>query len=309
MKPLLALVGPTAVGKTAAAIELAKRLDGEIVTADSVQVYIGMDVGSAKPDIRERSMAKHHMIDLVEPDFPYSVALYKEAATAVIEDIHSRGKLPILAGGTGLYVNSLLYPMDFTDASCDEAYREELKCIAQEQGAEALHARLALVDEEAAANIHPNNQKRVIRALEVYHMTGRPFSTFQTGYKEQPPPYNLTLVGLTMPRSELYERIDRRVDAMMERHFLDEVATLLSKYPKNCRAFNSLGYKQLIAYMEGEYSLQDALSLIKRDTRRFAKRQLTWFNRDKRIRWYSIFDYSRIEDLIMDIIHKEEIES
>ncbi|MGI6169639.1 MAG: tRNA (adenosine(37)-N6)-dimethylallyltransferase MiaA [Christensenellales bacterium] len=308
MNPLLVLVGPTAVGKTAAAIELARRLDGEIVTADSVQVYIGMDIGSAKPDIRERAAAKHHMIDLVEPDVPYNVMLYKQAAVTVIDDIHARGKLPILAGGTGLYVNSLVYPMEFNEASYDEDYRESLRRFSDEHGAEALHQRLACVDAEAAASIHPNNQKRVIRALEVHHLTGRPFSSFQTTYREQPPPYDLTMVGLTMPRSLLYERIEQRVEDMMAHNFLDEVATLLSKYPQDCHAFDSLGYRQLIAYMEGDYSLPEAIQQIKRETRRFAKRQFTWFNRDQRIRWYSVLNYRRIEDMIVDIIQMENIE-
>lgn len=280
MQPLLVITGPTAVGKTALTIGLAKRLDGEVISADSMQVYRGMDIGTAKPTIAERDGVPHHLIDIAEPTQPYDVAQFVADAAAAISEIAGRGKLPILSGGTGLYICSLLDGADFSDGARDVSYRASLAAV----DADTLHAYLANCDPESAAAIHKNNRPRVIRALEYYHVTGKPLSRHKAANK--PPPYRTTLLVLERPRDELYARIDQRVDDMMAAGLLDEVRQLRnSGVSPDENAMQGLGYKELTWYLRGRCTLEEAVRLLKRNTRRYAKRQLTWWRRRSDAHW------------------------
>ncbi|KUK40952.1 MAG: tRNA dimethylallyltransferase [Clostridia bacterium 62_21] len=290
-KPLLPLVvicGPTATGKTEVGILVAGELNGEVVSADSMMVYRGMDIGTAKPTLVERRGVPHHLIDVVEPHAAFSVALYQELAEKCIADIHARGRLPLLVGGTGLYIRSVIDRYRFV-AAPDPDLRRRLVDEARLAGPDALHARLAAVDPAAAARIHPHNVRRVIRALEVYHQTGQPITSFQEPQRDASPKYRLWMFGLTMPREELYRRIEERVDRMLAAGLVDEVRRLLEGgYHRRFTAMQALGYKEIAAYLEGESTFEEAVRLLKRNTRRFAKRQLTWFRRDPRIRWLDV---------------------
>ncbi len=284
---LLTIVGPTSVGKTALSLELAKRFDGEIISGDSMQFYRGMDIGTAKATEAEREAIPHYLIDICDPDEEFTVADFQRACVALIKDINARRKLPMLVGGTGLYVQSVIYDYKFSAAGEDEAYREEMKEFVAKYGKEALHAKLAAVDQETANRSHPNDVKRVIRALEVHHVTGMPMSEYQTRSEESP--YNLLLIGLTMDRTQLYERINRRVDAMVAEGLVEEVEGLLAKgYNASLRSMQALGYKEIIAYLEGQMAREEAIELIKKRTRNFAKRQLTWFRAMKDIIWFDV---------------------
>jgi tRNA dimethylallyltransferase len=275
--PLLAIVGPTAVGKTALAIALAQALGGEIVSADSRQVYRGMDIGTAKPTPAERTAAPHHLIDVVEPDEEFSLALYQELATAAIEEIAARGRLPLLAGGTGQYLAALLEGWRIPRVAPRPELRAALEREAKREGATALHARLALVDPAAAAAILPTNVRRVVRALEVYQLTGRPISEQQA---KQPPPYRVRTLWLTLPPAELYARIDARVDAMVAAGLLDEVRGLVERgYSWELPAMSGLGYREFQPFFAGQASLADAITRLKFDTHAFARRQPAWFRR------------------------------
>jgi len=279
--PLLVLVGPTAVGKTALSIELAKRYNAEIISGDSMQVYRGMDIGTAKIKENERDGIVHHLIDICDPEEAFSAAEFQAKAKALIEDIHSRGKLPFVVGGTGLYIESLCYEFRFVDHGSNVQFRAEMEQYAAQHGNEALHQKLAAIDAEAARRLHPNDTRRVIRALEVHHVTGKPYSEHQSGqergqHKESP--YNLVILGLTRDRSKLYERIEQRIDQMLDEGLVDEVRALLARpNPMHSVPRQALGYKEIIAYLQGETSYERAVELLKRDTRRFAKRQLSWF--------------------------------
>jgi len=302
-KPLVVVVGPTAVGKTDVAISLAKRLDGMIVSADSMQIYRHMDIGSAKPTKEEMDGIPHFMIDEVDPDEDYSVACYQKKALEYISMIHKMKKIPILVGGTGLYVNSVVFPMDFTQAQGDWEYRKALMKLAEREGNHKLHEILAEKDPVSAKRIHPNDQKRIIRALEVLHLTGRPMSDYATAYREKEGPFKLAMCGLTMDRKILYDRINLRVDRMIAAGLVNEVRNLVQKgYSSNLPSMQGLGYKEIIAYLNGEISLEEAIAQIKRDTRRYAKRQFTWFKRDKRIRWFDVLQYKDTSQLIEEII-------
>ncbi|MDI3540906.1 MAG: tRNA dimethylallyltransferase [Thermosediminibacterales bacterium] len=291
--PLLVIVGPTAVGKTKHAIEVAKMLDSEIISADSMQIYKYMDIGTAKPTPEERQRIPHHMIDIVEPDEEFSVADYKELAEEKIKSIFEKGKIPLLVGGTGLYVKAVIDNYFFSDASIDKEYRETLKQIALEKGGDYLHDILNKKDPAAASRIHPNDIKRIIRALEVYYQTGKPISYFEKETQKGSTPYNLSYFGLTMSRERLYNLINQRVDDMIAKGLVDEVKGLLERgYNKELNALKGLGYKQIIGYLEGGYNLEKAIEILKRDTRRFAKRQFTWFKRDKRIKWINVEEIS-----------------
>ncbi|NLA85009.1 MAG: tRNA (adenosine(37)-N6)-dimethylallyltransferase MiaA [Clostridiales bacterium] len=284
--PLLVITGPTSTGKTALAIKIAQVLNGEIISADSMQIYRYMDIGTAKPTIEERKGIPHYMLDIVYPDEEYNVALFQKQAMKTIEDISKRGRLPILAGGTGLYINSIIYPMDFSDAEKDPEYRNYLKKRLKENGVLWLHNQLKKVDLKSAERLHPNDTRRIIRALEIYHLTGKPMTAFHQNYKEMEPPYDLLLYGLTMERQILYERINLRVDCMIEAGLVDEVRGLLKKgYTKDLVSMQGLGYKEIVAYLKGLVTLNEAIEVLKRNTRRFAKRQLTWFRREKQIKW------------------------
>lgn len=278
MNTVVVITGPTASGKTDLAIHLAKGTGGEIVSADSMQIYQYMNIGTAKPTDEEKQGVPHHMIDVVKPDEAYNVARYKEESEECIRDILSRSKLPIVAGGTGLYVNSLIYNIQFSETICDEDFRERMRELAEEKGPEALHDRLREIDPESAERIHFNNVKRVIRALEVYEFTGKTISEHQKASRQEPPPFRYLVFFLDMDRDELYRRIDQRVDRMMQAGLPDEVKNLLAMGCKpDSVAMQGLGYKELIRYLNNEITLEEAIYILKRDTRHYAKRQITWF--------------------------------
>ena len=281
---LIAIVGPTASGKTALGIDLATELGGEIVSADSRQIYRGMDIGTAKATRAERDRIPHHLLDVVEPDQVLTLAEYQAAAYRAIEDIARRGRLPLLAGGTGQYVAAVLEGWQIPEVAPQESLRRELEAYAAENGAEALHGRLAGIDPAAAAAIDYRNVRRVIRALEVCRVTGRPISELQ---RKSGPPYTIVQLGVTRPRPELYERIDRRVDRMIEAGLVAEVRGLADAgYAWDLPAMTGLGYRQIGQYLRGEVTLDEAIALIKRDTRRFVRQQYNWFRPgDESIRW------------------------
>ncbi|WP_214775329.1 tRNA (adenosine(37)-N6)-dimethylallyltransferase MiaA [Exiguobacterium sp. s37] len=270
--PVVVIVGPTAVGKTKTGIELAKALDGEIVSGDSVQVYRGMDIGSAKVTKEEAEGIPHHLIDICDPDDAMSVAMFQQLARAAIDDIYARGKLPIIVGGTGLYIRSILYDYEFVERPVDEALREELERLAEVEGREALHQRLVQLDPERAATIHPNNVRRVVRALEVA-MQGDTQTTDSAPSEH----YDYRLFVLHADREILYDRINQRVDAMMEAGLVEEVERLLAQGYRDTQAMRAIGYKEMIPFIDGNISKEKATDLLKQHTRQFAKRQLTWF--------------------------------
>lgn len=287
---LLVLVGPTAVGKTRLSLSLAREYGAEILSGDSMQVYRGMDIGTAKATAEERALVKHHLIDIVEPDYPFSAAEFQERAASLIEDIDARGKLPFLVGGTGLYVESVCYRYGFTPGGADEPYREELRRFAETHGAEALRGRLREVDPAAAERLHPNDTRRIIRALEVYRLTGKPLSEHLREQTRESP-YRLCLIGLTMDRALLYKRIEERIDDMLRDGLVDEVRNLLAAgYTRDLVSIQGLGYKEIAAYLEGETDLSAAVAALKQNTRRFAKRQLSWFRHMREIEWVDVGD-------------------
>lgn len=306
--PLLVILGPTAVGKSAVAVEVAGLVDGEVVVADSMQVYRGLDIGTAKLDEEEKVASNgryivHHLVDLVAPDQPFSVAQYQRLARAAIEDIARRGKTPLLVGGTALYLRAVIEPSyHFPPLAVDPALRARLRGLAQEHGGEFLHRQLAQVDPETAARLHPNDLRRVIRALEIYYLTGRPASAVRkpaAGGGE----YALKIFGLILPRPLLYERINRRAEAMLARGWVEEVKALLARgYAPDLPAMQGLGYRHIVAYLQGKCSWPEMVRLIKRDTRRFAKRQLTWFRRDPRIRWLDVSRYPGVQAVAQEIV-------
>lgn len=285
-KPLIVLTGPTAVGKTSLSISLAKAVNGEIISADSMQVYKGMDIGSAKIRKEEMQGVTHYLVDILEPEEEFHIVKFQELAKAAMEEIYAKGKIPILVGGTGFYIQAVTRDIDFTQAEQETSYREELEQLVKEKGAEYLHEKLREVDPKSAENIHANNVKRVIRALEFYHQNGTPISEHNEEQKQQTSPYNLAYFVLTAPREILYERIDRRVDQMMEEGLLEEVKSLRERgCHRGMVSMQGLGYKEILAYLEGEYPLEEAVRILKRDTRHFAKRQLTWFRREQDVIW------------------------
>ncbi len=282
-KKLLVIGGPTAVGKTELSINLAKKLDGEIISADSMQIYKFMDIGSAKITKEEMDGIKHHMIDIIEPDMPFSVADFKDMGKGCIDNILSRNKFPIIAGGTGLYINSLTCNMTFTEAEKDENYRKELEQLGDRYGNEYIHNMLKTIDLQSYNSIHPNNRKRVIRALEVYKLTKKPFSSYNAGNDFYNSEYDVFYYVLTMNRDKLYHRINSRVDIMMENGLLDECIKLKSMgYTSNMQSMQGIGYKELLYYLDNKISLNEAVNMIKQYSRNYAKRQLTWFRRDAR---------------------------
>ena len=300
-RPLLILTGPTAAGKTALSIQAAKAFDGEIISADSMQVYKGMDIGSAKIRRDEMNGVPHHLIDVLEPEEPFHVVKFQELARAAMEEIYERGHLPIITGGTGFYIQALLYDIDFTENDADPAYRETLERLAMERGAAYLHGLLKERDPKAAQEIHENNVKRVIRALEFYEKTGTPISVHNAAQREKESPYRFAYVVLNRNREELYRRIDRRVDQMMEAGLLEEVDTLRKRgYDRSYVSMQGLGYKELLAYLDGECTLEEAVYILKRDTRHFAKRQLTWFKRERDTDWLSL-DQKTDEEALADL--------
>ena len=300
-KDILVLGGPTAVGKTDLSIKLAKELNGEIISADSMQIYKYMDIGSAKVTTNEMQGIKHYLIDEVNPDFSFSVSEFQKRANNYIDEIVKNNKIPLVTGGTGLYLNSLIYNMDFAKSDADNKLRESLRLELEEKGIDYMHNKLKELDEEAANRIHKNNTKRVIRALEVC-LSGKKMSDFSNDLKLNEK-YEPIIIVLNRDRSHLYKRIDMRVDLMIKEGLEDEVKKLISMgYTKDLISMQGIGYKEIIKYLDGEYSYDEAIEIIKRDSRRYAKRQLTWFRRYKDAMWFDLDEYKDEKILLNDVI-------
>ena len=287
MKPkVIVIVGPTASGKTALSIELAKKINGEIVSCDSMQIYKDMDIGSAKPTIEEMQGIKHYMIDIVSPEERFSVAEYKKQAEQAIEEILKKRKTPIIVGGTGLYANSLIYGIEYNEIKLDEKYRKQLEDIAlQEQGLKDLYEKAKKIDSQAMNIISPNDKKRIIRVLEIYHSTGKTKTELEIESRKNGVKYDYKIFGINMERSILYERINKRVDIMIEAGLIEEVKNILKKYKKFPTAMQGLGYKEVVEYLNGDITKEEMIEKIKQETRRYAKRQLTWFRKNKETIW------------------------
>ena len=304
MKPLIILTGPTAVGKTELSIALAKSIGGEIISADSMQVYKYMDVGTAKIRSEEMDGVPHHLIDILEPDVAFNVAMFKDLAKSSVEDIYSRGRIPILVGGTGFYIQALLYDIDFSEEDSDSSIRKELETLVEIKGAAFLHEKLREVDPESAEQIHANNVKRVIRALEYYQLHGEKISTHNETERHKESPYDFLYFVLTHDRQVLYERIEKRIDQMIDHGLISEVDNLLKKgYDSSLVSMQGLGYKELIPYLQKKCTLDEAIYVLKRDTRHFAKRQLTWFRRERNVRWLDKSLVSSDEEILKEILN------
>ena len=311
-RPLVILTGPTAVGKTALSIALAQAIGGEIISADSMQVYRRMDIGSAKITQEEMDGVPHHLIDVLEPEQEFNVVAFQKLAKQAAEEIYSRGHIPIVAGGTGFYIQALVYDIDFTENDEDTALRHSLEEQARRDGPEALFERLRAVDPESCESIHAHNIKRVIRAIEFYEKTGKKISDHNREQRQNTSPYNVAYFVLSDNRERIYERINARTDQMMAQGLEEEVRAL---WESGCRrdmvSMQGLGYKEMLAYLEGEISLDEAVYLIKRDTRHFAKRQLTWFRREKEVIWIdkTVFDQNsqNIINYMKDFLHEKGI--
>lgn len=298
-RPLIILTGPTAVGKTALSVELAKRIGGEIISADSMQVYRHMDIGTAKIKPEETQGIKHYLIDELEPEEDFNVVRFQEYTHKYMEEIYAKGRIPILVGGTGFYIQAVLYGIDFKEAEDNNAFRDGLLALAKEKGGEYLHGMLKEVDPGAADVIHPNNIKRVIRALEYHTQTGERISVHNEEQKQKESPYNFCYFVLNSDRKVLYDRINQRVDGMMEAGLVKEVEKLLERgLTAGMVSMQGLGYKEIIGYLNGEYSLEQAVYDIKKETRHFAKRQLTWFKREKEVIWILKDEYKNDEDIL-----------
>ncbi|MBU3876782.1 tRNA (adenosine(37)-N6)-dimethylallyltransferase MiaA [Faecalicatena sp. AGMB00832] len=305
-KPLIILTGPTAVGKTKASIGLAKAIGGEIISADSMQVYKYMDIGSAKIRPEEMEGIYHHLVDVLEPDEEFHVVRFQQMAKEALQGIYNRGKIPIVVGGTGFYIQALLYDIDFTKNDSDTAYRRSLEALAKEKGDAFLHDMLQKIDEKAAQDIHENNRKRVIRALEFYHQTGKKISEHNEEERQKESAYQSAYFVLNDERAHLYDRIDLRVDQMMTEGLVKEVKMLKERgYSRDMVSMQGLGYKEILAYLEGEMSLEEAVYVIKRDTRHFAKRQITWFKRERDVIWLNKQDFRYDEEKILEQMLKE----
>ncbi len=300
-KPMIILSGPTAVGKTALSIALAKRVNGAIISADSMQVYKYMDIGSAKIMPEEMGGIKHYLIDELEPSEEFNIVRFQQMAKSALNEIYASGRIPIIVGGTGFYIQALLYDIDFDNQDCNEAYRNELERFAKEHGNEALHARLQEIDPVSAEKIHANNVKRVIRALEFYKLTGKPISEHNEAEQKKDSPYNFAYFVLTDDRANLYKRIDKRVDIMMEQGLLSEVQKLKAMgFHRGMVSMQGLGYKEILDYLDGKCSLEEAVYIIKRETRHFAKRQLTWFRRERDVLWLDKAAYKYDEAAVLE---------
>lgn len=305
MKPLIILAGPTAAGKTKMSIRLAKKINGAIVSADSMQVYKYMDIGSAKVTKEEMDGIPHALVDVLEPSEEFHVVRFQEMAKKALEKIYASGKIPIVAGGTGFYIQALLYDVDFTMQESDMKFRQEMMEFARQNGAHALHEKLKETDPVSYETIHENNIKRVIRALEYYHLTGKPLSLHNETERAKQSPYNFAYFVLTDERKHLYERIDRRVELMMEQGLLQEVQRLHEKgYNRTMVSMQGLGYKEILDYLDGKCTLEEAVYVIKRETRHFAKRQLTWFKRERDVIWLNQSEYGYDDDRVLEEILK-----
>lgn len=304
-RPLIILTGPTAVGKTALSIGLAKAVDGEIISADSMQVYRKMNIGTAKIQQSEMQGVRHHLIDILDPGEDFNVVLFKKYALEAMKDIYSRGKIPVVVGGTGFYIQALLYDINFEDNDNDMSYREELQTLAAEHGNSYIHDMLAGVDPESAEKIHENNVKRVIRALEFYKKTGTKISEHNEAESQKESPYNFEYFVLNDDRQKLYDRIDRRIDIMLEDGLLDEVKSLVDEgYSRDLVSMQGLGYKEMIDYIQERYTLDEAVYTLKRNTRHFAKRQVTWFKREKQVTWVNKNEFDSEADILSFMIER-----
>lgn len=301
-REIIIVAGPTAVGKTKYAIEVAKAFDGEIVSSDSMQLYKYMNIGSAKPTVEEQAQVKHYLVDEIDPKEPFSVAEYQKRARSAIEEIFRKGKTPIISGGTGLYVNSLIYDMDFSAPPVGNEYREKFEKLALEHGNEYVHKLLEEKDKAAAERIHPNNLKKVIRALEVAENSKEGIKPFEQSFVKTKE-YSYKLIGLSRDREELYNRINLRVDMLLEMGLVKEIKELLDMgLTADNISMKGIGYKEIIGYFNGEYDLEHAIYLVKRNTRHYAKRQLTWFRRYDDIKWFNISEYRSDDEGIKEII-------
>lgn len=300
-KPLVVLTGPTAVGKTALSIKLAKQIQGEIISADSMQVYRRMDIGSAKITQQEMEGVPHYLVDVLEPEEEFNVVIFQQMAKEAMEKIYANHHIPIITGGTGFYIQALLNDIAFTETETDETYRHQLEQQALERGSQWLHEQLKMVDPTAAGEIHPNNVKRVIRALEFYEGTGTRISEHNEAERQKQSPYNFAYFVLNMDRQKLYNRIELRIDQMLKQGLVEEVRKLLKE---GCHAgmvsMQGLGYKEILAFLQGECTLEEAVYILKRDTRHFAKRQLTWFRREREVCWIEKEKYGCDEEKILE---------
>ena len=304
MKPLVIIAGPTAVGKSELAVLLSKRINGEVVSADSMQVYKGMDIGSAKITPAEMDGVKHHLIDVLEPTEDFNVALFQKLSSDACEDIIKRGKIPVLCGGTGFYIQALLYGIDFNESTGELSdYRKSLEKEAAENGPDGLYEELLRVDPESSEIIHKNNVKRVIRALEFYHETGRPISSHNTEQHSNPPVYDSCFFVLNDDREKIYDKINARVDKMLSMGLVDEVKALKEQgLTRNNISMQGLGYKEILDYLDGKCTLDDAVEIIKRDSRHFAKRQITWFKREKNVIWLNRYDFDNDSEKLLEFM-------
>ncbi len=300
--PLITIAGPTACGKTAVSVELAKLIGGEIISADSMQVYKGMDIGTAKITQEEKQGIRHYLIDVLYPDEEFSIAVFQRLAKEALNEIYAKNKIPILVGGTGFYVNGLIYDNDFTPGEKDATLRTELENAAREKGSDYVHDILKKLDPEYALTVHPNNVKRVIRAIEYCRDTGEKFSEYNKRERLREPAYNVKDYILNMERDMLYARIEKRIDIMLEQGLVDEVKGLMEKYDRSLVSMKGLGYKEIIGYLEGEYSLEEAVRILKRNTRHFARRQLTWFRHQSKGVWIDVNDHKNAEEIAAFIV-------
>lgn len=301
--PLVILTGPTAVGKTEISVKLAKKINGEIISADSMQVYKNMDIGTAKIKKEEMQGITHYLVDILEPAQEFNVVKFKDYALKAMEDIYAKGKIPIIVGGTGFYIQSVLYGIDFEENEEDNGYRKELEELSKTRGGIYLHNQLKKIDPSSAESIHPNNVKRVIRALEYYKQTGLKISDHNEEQRQKESPYRFCYFVLNNKRDILYDRINKRIDIMINEGLIKEVENLLKAgCTKEMISMQGLGYKEIISYLNGECTLEEAVYLLKRDTRHFAKRQLTWFKREKEVIWVNKNEYDNHEDRILEVL-------
>ncbi len=295
-KPVIIIAGPTACGKTAVSVELAKKINGEIISADSMQIYKFMDIGTAKISEEEKQGINHYLIDELYPDEEYSVAIFQNMAKRYYKKICEKGKVPILVGGTGFYINAFVKDTNFEETENSDILRNRLQEIADQQGSDFLFEMLRKCDPKSCDTIHPNNIKKVIRAIEYFEQTGRPISEHNETEKDKISPYNTTFVVLNMERTILYERINKRIDIMLEKGLIYEVSELLRNYEPNLVSMQGLGYKEIVSYLQGKISLEEAVYILKRDTRHFAKRQITWFKHQaKNAKWIDMTSYDILE--------------
>lgn len=305
---LIVLAGPTGIGKTEISLDLAKRLNAEVVSADSMQIYQYMDIGTAKIKEDEMRGIQHHLLDIIKPDEDFTVSDYRKEASLRIKEINQRGKIPLLVGGTGLYINSLVYKLNFTQVKANEAFRIRVEEEADKFGNQYIHDKLREIDPESADKIATADRKRIVRALEIIDSTGKKMSEYNKDFRKETNKYDLRMICLDMDRQDLYEKINNRVDKMVEKGLIEEVKKILDMgYSKELVSLQAIGYKEIISYLEGEISLDKSLEIIKQSSRNYAKRQLTWFRRDKRFIWFNLDSYSSRELLLDHIIEKIDI--